>query len=469
MEHDIWWQIKGGGMSFWFDNWTKQGALYYIEEQGRGDEEIEVKNFIRNGEWDRQKLRELISAEMTEYIVESIAPNFEEGAVDKPWWMGNSSGEFTVKSAYDCVRHKKAEDWWWRCIWSKGVPFKINFLLWRTWKKRIATEDNLKKMRISIASRCYCCESHDQESIAHLFLTAPIAQKLWKQFASCAGVQIEEGLQHTITQWWRASHKPKLRAIFQVVPAILMWELWKRRNARRHGRNVTYEQLMQQCQKGIFQLLKVLYPWIDIPTDWKGVVEVLTKYKPKLYHHRVTWEKPQLGWLKCNTDGASRGNPRESSYSFCLRDNHGDLIYAEAQKIGQSTCMQAEIMAILKALTYCANNDITNVVVESDSLSLTRMINKDWKIPWEYTKEIEEIHILQGTTHAIIVHGYREVNQLADTMANEAFMQQEGIKWNNFNQLTVDCKRIINMDKIGMPTLRIKTRRISVQRQQNEQ
>ncbi|KAG5616459.1 hypothetical protein H5410_016283 [Solanum commersonii] len=103
---------------------TKQGALYYIEEQGRGDEEIEVKNFIRNGEWDRQKLRELISAEMTEYIVENIASNFEEGAVDKPWWMGNSSG---------------------------NSPSNQHMII--TWKKRIATEDNLKKMRISIASR----------------------------------------------------------------------------------------------------------------------------------------------------------------------------------------------------------------------------------------------------------------------------------------------------------------------------
>lgn len=34
VKHDIWWQIKSGELSFWFDNWTNQGALYYIEEQG---------------------------------------------------------------------------------------------------------------------------------------------------------------------------------------------------------------------------------------------------------------------------------------------------------------------------------------------------------------------------------------------------------------------------------------------------
>ena len=68
-------------------------------------------------------------------------------------------------------------------------------------------------------------------------------------------------------------------------------------------------------------------------------------------------------------------------------------------------------------------------------------------------------------THAIIVHRYREENQLEDTMANETFMQQERIKWNNFNQLTIDCNRKINMDQIGMPTQRINTGRVSMQRE----
>lgn len=31
VEHEIWWQLKAGNSSFWFDNWTKQGALYFTE------------------------------------------------------------------------------------------------------------------------------------------------------------------------------------------------------------------------------------------------------------------------------------------------------------------------------------------------------------------------------------------------------------------------------------------------------
>lgn len=46
VEREIWWQLKSGISSFWYDNWTKQGALYFTEGETTGEEEIEVKPFI---------------------------------------------------------------------------------------------------------------------------------------------------------------------------------------------------------------------------------------------------------------------------------------------------------------------------------------------------------------------------------------------------------------------------------------
>lgn len=34
-----------GGVSLWFDNWTKLDALYFVEEGNDTEEELEVKNF----------------------------------------------------------------------------------------------------------------------------------------------------------------------------------------------------------------------------------------------------------------------------------------------------------------------------------------------------------------------------------------------------------------------------------------
>lgn len=36
VEHNTWWQVKSATPSFWFDNWTKQGALYILEEKNAG-------------------------------------------------------------------------------------------------------------------------------------------------------------------------------------------------------------------------------------------------------------------------------------------------------------------------------------------------------------------------------------------------------------------------------------------------
>lgn len=83
-------------------------------------------------------------------------------------------------------------------------------------------------------------------------------------------------------------------------------------------------------------------------------------------------------------------------------------------------------------------------------------------MPWKYIEEIGEIQKLIGPTHAIIKHDFREANQLADEMANEPYMQQKRRKWLNIEQLSVECRRILNIDKANIPTLRIKTRRIEV-------
>ncbi|KAK4727570.1 hypothetical protein R3W88_032487 [Solanum pinnatisectum] len=62
--------------------------------------------------------------------------------------MANAQGRFTVKSAWQIMRNKQETRRDCELLWNKELPFKINFFLWKVWKRRIATDDNLKKMRI---------------------------------------------------------------------------------------------------------------------------------------------------------------------------------------------------------------------------------------------------------------------------------------------------------------------------------
>lgn len=61
----------------------------------------------------------------------------------------------------------------------------------------------------------------------------------------------------------------------------------------------------------------------------------------------------EQGWYKYNTDGASKGNLGRSSWIFCLRDAHGDLVHAEGSVIEDTNNMEAEAKALLYATIHC--------------------------------------------------------------------------------------------------------------------
>nr|ANJ02814.1 reverse transcriptase with zinc-finger domain [Solanum demissum] len=211
-------------------------GLHFVDNENVLDEEVEVKQFITNGYWNVQKLQEVLSVDMVQHILDNISPQLVNVDNDTSWWMGNSNGKFTVKSAWNELRRKKEkiQDY----IWTKGLPIKINFFLWRAWKGRIPTDDNLKRMKISVVITLKDCN----------------------------------------------------------------------------------------CNKSY---------------------------------------KPETGRIKINTDGASKGNPGLSSYGFCLRNDRGDLLYAEAGQIGENTNMIVETIVAQKAVHCCLSRDIHNARIET--------------------------------------------------------------------------------------------------------
>ncbi|KAH0781860.1 hypothetical protein KY290_001458 [Solanum tuberosum] len=264
------------------------------------------------------------------------------------------------------------------------------------------------------------------ETMMHLLLIAPIAQRLWKQFASCAGFSIDGlNIHQLLSKWWEYEAYPKLQHIMKAIAAIVMWELWKRRNARQHDKEVTFSKMYLQCQLTIHLLIKAKCPWIrNISYHWNGKFDLLQGYKPNLYYHIVKWSLPKLRWIKCNTDGASKGNPSEISYGFCVRDKNGDLLYAEAQSIGITTNMEAELRALWEGLKYCKEQGFNQIMLETDSLSLKNMIKQNWRVPWVLAERIQEIQKMMELVNSHLDHNFREANQLADFITNLAINQE---------------------------------------------
>ncbi|KAG5605695.1 hypothetical protein H5410_027187 [Solanum commersonii] len=75
------------------------------------------------------------------------------------------------------------------------------------------------------------------------------------------------------------------------------------------------------------------------------------------------------------------------------------------------------------------------------------MVQNNWKVPWQQIQKIQEIQELLASTQAQIQRVFREANKLANKLANEA----------------LECRGIMNMDKAEIPSILIKTRKITVQ------
>ncbi|KAK6792230.1 hypothetical protein RDI58_011311 [Solanum bulbocastanum] len=107
-----------------FDLIIEPGKEHFTEGEMAQDDELEVKQFIRNNEWDEDKLRSVISDEMVQHILLNIRPNSMEGSTDRAWWVHSSTEDFTVKSAYQIIRGKITEKSWSK---HKGSFFQDSF------------------------------------------------------------------------------------------------------------------------------------------------------------------------------------------------------------------------------------------------------------------------------------------------------------------------------------------------------
>lgn len=204
----------------------------------------------------------------------------------------------------------------------------------------------------------------------------------------------------------------------------------------------------------------VRFHGISIGKSWPDIVKILGNHKPRIYHHIVQWKFPGEGQLKYNIDGASKGNTRESAYGFYIRDRQEDLIYAQAKEMGIAKKIEAEARAIQTTLFVSAKKGYQNLVIETDSLSLQKMILRTWKIPWEIAEILEDIIRKVQHQQVTIKHTFREGNQMDDYLENLAINPTEILEFGSFADLPTIRKRISNIDKAQIPTIRIKTKQI---------
>ncbi|KAF3637725.1 putative complex I intermediate-associated protein 30 [Capsicum annuum] len=328
VEHLIIWQLNQGNSDIWLDNWTGQGDLLSIMEGGQEEQEQykKVKDLVREGNWDEQLIRTLFTEEIADHVLKKVTPPSE---VEKDWpiWSIEPKGLFTVKSAWNYIRNRESIDHIFKRIWVKGLPFKICFFMWKLWRRKVPVDDITRRFGMQGPSKCWCCEEPAVETIQHVFRSSFYANRTWSYFSSFA-------------------------ALFY-------------RNCG-ENKNISGLRIIDNATRNLRMLLKVRKPELEFSNEWPNIIKEMGNLKMKVKAGKVLWKAPEEGWVKYNTDGAVRGAERGSSYSFCLRDEKGDILFAKGEQQYYANSMQAEAYAVFYAAKHSTTSQHRNSATRED-------------------------------------------------------------------------------------------------------
>ncbi|CAL5340992.1 unnamed protein product [Camellia sinensis] len=236
----------GKRILFWKDRWCSNSCLkdefptlYRLVMEKDVTLRIMHDRKVAVGDWSLLFRRRLYDWEEREVsrLKELLisASNCSDNLVDKPVWLAEGSGMFSVSSVYRSevvslgpilITSK--------LVWNHLAPPKIQFFSWLAWKNRVKTADFLQKIGVLQASSpalCAFCKTK-AESICHVLLHCHFSWRVWSAILNWWEVQgALPGSVEAVLHWWegvKLSKKEKL--LWKVIPPAVFWSLWKLRN-----------------------------------------------------------------------------------------------------------------------------------------------------------------------------------------------------------------------------------------------
>ena len=127
----------------------------------------------------------------------------------------------------------------------------------------------------------------------------------------------------------------------------------------------------------------------------------------------------QEEWLLM-VDGAARGNPGDAGCGAAICDENGNLVKELSRYLGRTTNTVAEYQGLLMGLDALIELGRKKIRVHSDSQLLVRQLNGEYRVKDEKLKVLYQRAqtLLRKFASCRIVHVYREMNQVADRLAN---------------------------------------------------
>ncbi|CAA7051415.1 unnamed protein product [Microthlaspi erraticum] len=321
-------------------------------------------------------------------------------------------------------------------IWSVMAPERVRFFLWLVGKQCVMTNAERKRRHLCDSDICPVCKG-GVETLIHIIRDCPAMQGIWTRLVP-ARKQHEFFMKPLLP--WLYENLGEDGVTFGVPWSTLfgmsIWWGWKWRCGNLFGEN-------GKCRDRV-RFLK------DLAKEVLTVSEACLTQNPKpLREERmIRWIQPQTGWVKLNTDGASRGNPGSAAADGVLRNNYGEWCGGFALHIGRCTAPVAELWGVYYGLCFAWDRKIVKLEVEIDSELVVGFLTTGIGSSHPLSFLVHLCHgFIKRDWEVRISHVYREANHLADGLANYAFTLALGL--HSFVEAPRDVISILQDDVLG--------------------
>jgi hypothetical protein len=216
-----------------------------VRENGRVDWQV---TFMRNfNDWELDNVASFLG------LLQTHCPS--RVVDDGLWWSLKNSGIFDVRSRYSSLRESPLSIFPWKCIWRTKAPRRACFFVWTAAWQKILTCENLRKRGYSITSWCCMCCCNG-ETVEHLLLHCHVAGALWNWIFEAFGIfwVMSGTVAELLHSWWNGLGRHS-SDIWNLIPACLMWTIWKERNHR------TFEDVSKTDNQMLEGFIQTLFDW----------------------------------------------------------------------------------------------------------------------------------------------------------------------------------------------------------------
>ncbi|XP_028764219.1 uncharacterized protein LOC114722371 [Neltuma alba] len=200
--------------------------------------------------------------------------------------------------------------------------------------------------------------------------------------------------------------------IFRAVLASTLWSIWKSRN-RFLYQNVTIDPVFT------FKQAEELIQEYWTAKGWNNATDAINEGAEKKSEDKANWSLPHDNALKINVDCALTPDEAIAAIAFVVRDSNGWVLDGASRIIAADSSLMAKGAALQLAMNYAYENDLDEVIFESDNQNLINCLNNNAPSPgWRNYVILEN---LQFSRNRLRSHSCswipKEANSVADWVA----------------------------------------------------